>query len=145
MYTCYDDLRYEKITFNSTHNPNCLIGAITFEVYPITLTSSRIHAYIHNWKHFDLFDFYFSLHIFLFKQIIHGHVRERKEIPNDVKHLTFQFCYAEAHKYHWHYTFAMSKHTDVISWLVGNSDEMVFYAFLLGFSSPTRQKEWYEC
>ena len=26
----------------------------------------------------------------------------------------------------------MPKHTDVISWLAGNSDEMVIYAFLLG-------------
>ena len=51
-------------------------------------------------KHFDLFAFFFSLHIFHFKQIMHGHIRERKEILNDVKHLTFQFCYAEAHKCH---------------------------------------------
>ena len=27
----------------------------------------------------------------------------------------------------------------------GKSDEMVIYAFLLEFSSPSRQKEWYEC
>ena len=45
----------------------------------------------------------------------------------------------------WHSTFTMSRHTNVISWLVGNSDEMVIYAFLLGFSSSSRQKEWYEC
>ena len=45
----------------------------------------------------------------------------------------------------WHSTFAMSKHTDVISWLASNSGEMVIYAFLLGFSNPSRQKEWYEC
>ena len=32
----------------------------------------------------------------------------------------------------WHYTIAKLKHTDVISWLAGNSDEMVIYAFLLG-------------
>ena len=31
---------------------------------------------------------------------MHEHIRERKEIPNDVKHLTFQFRYAEAHKCH---------------------------------------------
>ena len=30
---------------------------------------------------------------------MHGNIRERKEIPNDVKLLTFQFCYAEAHKH----------------------------------------------
>ena len=31
---------------------------------------------------------------------MHGHIRDRKEIPNDVKLLTFQFCYDEAHKCH---------------------------------------------
>ena len=64
---------------------------------------------------FYLFSFQF-LCIFLFKQIMHGHIRKRKEIPNDGKLLTFQFCYIEAHKCHWHYTFAMSKHTGVILW-----------------------------
>ena len=44
----------------------------------------------------------------------------------------------------WHSTFAMLKHTDVISWLTGNSGEMVIYASLLGFFSHSRQKEWYE-
>ena len=29
---------------------------------------------------------------------MHGHIRDREEILNDGKHLTFQFCYAEAHK-----------------------------------------------
>ena len=71
---------------------------------------------------------------------MYGHIRERKEIPNDGKHLTFQFCYAEAHKFHWHCTLAMSKHTNVISWLAENSGEMVIYAFLLGFSSLSHQK-----
>ena len=85
------------------------------------------------------------MYIILFKQIMNGHIRERKEIPNDIKFLTFQFCYAKAHKCHWHCTFATPKHTDVISWLAGNSGEMVIYAFLLGFSSPSSQKEWYEC
>ena len=33
----------------------------------------------------------------------------------------------------WHSNFAMPKHIDVILWLVGNSGEMVVYAFLLGF------------
>ena len=37
----------------------------------------------------------------------------------------------------WHCTFAMPKHIDIISWLAGNSGEMVIYAFLLGFSSPS--------
>ena len=39
----------------------------------------------------------------------------------------------------------MPKHTDVILWLVGNSGEMIIYAFFLEFSSPSRQKERYEC
>ena len=76
---------------------------------------------------------------------MHGHIRERKEIPNDGKHLTFQFSYVEAHKCHWHCTFAMPKHTGVILWLAGNNGEMVIYIFLLGFSSPSNQKELYEC
>ena len=38
----------------------------------------------------------------------------------------------------------MLKYTYVISWLVGNSGEMVIYAFVLGFSSSSRQKKWYE-
>ena len=76
---------------------------------------------------------------------MHEHIRDKKEIPNYVKLLTFQFCYVEAHKCHRHCTFAMSKHTDAISWLASNSGEMVIYAFLLGFSSSSRQKEWYEC
>ena len=71
--TCYDDLRYEKITL--THTQSYL-------------------------KHFDLFAFYFSLHVFLFKQIMNEHIRDRKEIPNYVKLLTFRFYYAEAHKCH---------------------------------------------
>ena len=29
---------------------------------------------------------------------MHGHIRERKEIPNNVKLLTLHFCYAEAYK-----------------------------------------------
>ena len=44
----------------------------------------------------------------------------------------------------WHSIFAIPKHTNVISWLVDNSGEMVIYAFLLGFSSPSLQKEWHE-
>ena len=66
MFTCYVDLRYEKITLKS---------------------------YI---KHFDSFCFLFFFAYFSFKQTMHGHIRDRKEIPNDVKHLTFHFCYAEA-------------------------------------------------
>ena len=38
----------------------------------------------------------------------------------------------------------MPKHTDVISWLAGNSGKMVIYAFLLRFFSHSNQKEWYK-
>ena len=62
---------------------------------------------------------------------MHGHTREREEIPNYVKPQTSQFCYAESHRCY--------------SWLVGFSGEIVIYAFLLGFSSPSRQKELYAC
>ena len=31
---------------------------------------------------------------------MHGHIRERKEIPNDVKLLTSHFCYAKAYRCH---------------------------------------------
>ena len=67
---------------------------ITFEVHPI--------------KHFDLFAFIFFTYFSFNKHIIHGHIRERKEIPNDVKldialllyqsiqmSLTLHFCYAK--------------------------------------------------
>ena len=64
------------------------MGTITFEIHHITPTSPRIQACKQSYlKHFDAF--YFSLHIFICKQIMHGHIRERKEIPNNVKHLTF--------------------------------------------------------
>ena len=76
---------------------------------------------------------------------MHGHIRDRKEIPNDVKLLTLHFCYAEAYRCHWHCTFAMPKHTGVILWLAENNGEMVIYAFLLWFPSPSSQKKWYEC
>ena len=58
---------------------------------------------------------------------MHGHIRDRKEISNDVKLLAFPF--------------AMPNHTNVISRLAGNNGEMVIYTSLLGFSSPSRKKE----
>ena len=48
---------------------------------------------------FDLFAFHF-LCIFLFKKIIHGHIRDRKEIFIYVKQLILHFCYAEAYRCH---------------------------------------------
>ena len=50
---------------------------------------------------------------------MHGHIRERKEIPKYVKPQTSQFYYAEAHKCY--------------TWLAGFCDLMVIYAFLLEF------------
>ena len=76
------------------------MGTITFEVHPITLTSPRDTLATLFKSILILFAFDFSLHIFSFEHIMHGHIRERKEIPNYVKFLTFQFCYAEAHKCH---------------------------------------------
>ena len=48
---------------------------------------------------------------------MHGHIRERKKIPNNVKHLTFQF--------------AMPKHTNVID-----------IALLLCRSIPVSNYDW---
>ena len=62
---------------------------------------------------------------------MHGHIRERKEIPNDVKLLTLNFYYAEAYRCHF--------------MIDDNSGEMVIYAFLLGFPSPSCKKESYKC
>ena len=31
---------------------------------------------------------------------MHGHIRDRKEIPNDVKLFTLHFCYTEAYTCH---------------------------------------------
>ena len=31
---------------------------------------------------------------------MHDHIREKKEIPNDVKLLTLHFFYVEAYRYH---------------------------------------------
>ena len=75
------------------------MGTITFKVHPITPISPRIHACNHIESIFDLFAFYFIC-IFLFKQIMHGHIRDREEIPTDGKHLTLHFCYAEAYRCH---------------------------------------------
>ena len=98
------------------------MGTITFEVHPITPTSSRNMLLI-ILKAFWSFCFY-SLHIFLFEHSMHRHIRERERerererIPNYVC-LTSQFCYTKAHRYY--------------KWLAGFSGKMVIYAFLLGF------------
>ena len=76
----------------STHNHNYLMGTITFEVHHITLTSSRnILATIFK-SILILFFFSCSLHIFPFKHIMHGHIREIKETPNYVSQTSFSCC-----------------------------------------------------
>ena len=80
--------------------------------------------------HFDSFYFLFFFASFSFKQTMHGHIRDRKEKPNDVKHLTFHFYDAEVYKCHF---------------MIGGQQWWDDYAFLLGFSSHSRQNEWYEC
>ena len=82
------------------HNHNFLMGTTTFEVHPITPTSPKI-TFATIFKSILIlfsFFFWFSLHIlFLFEHIMHGHIREREEIPNYVS-LTSQFCYVEAYR-----------------------------------------------
>ena len=81
-----------------THNHNYLMMTITFKVHPIASTSqnTRLQSYI---KYFDSFYFLFFFAYFFFKQTVHGHIRDRKEILNDIKHLTFHLCYAEAYNF----------------------------------------------
>ena len=85
-----------------THNHNCLMGAITFEVHPITFTSPRNTLATIFKSILIIFSFISSLHIFLFKHIMHGHMRERERRKT-------QLCKLKLHN------FAMPKHTDVIS------------------------------
>ena len=111
-----------------THNHNCLMGTITFEVRSITLTSPRntlatIFKSILILFAFDFFaySFYFwAYHAWAYK-------RDREEIPNYVKPKTSQFCYDEAHRCY--------------TWLASFSGEVVIYAFLLRFFSPFCKKK----
>ena len=81
-----------------TNNHNCLIGTITFKVHLITPTSPKNMLATIFKSILILFAFWFSLHIlFLFEHIMHGHIREREEMPNYVS-LTSQFCYAKAYR-----------------------------------------------
>ena len=43
---------------------------------------------------------YFFFAYFSFKETMHGHIREKKEIFNDVKLLTLHFYYAEVYICH---------------------------------------------
>ena len=82
-----------------THNHNCLIGIVTFKVHHITLSSPR-NTLIIILKAFWFFFSFILFAYFLFKHIMHGHIRERNKIPNDVKLLTLHFYYAEAYRCH---------------------------------------------
>ena len=76
-----------------SHTINCLMGTITFEVYPITPTSPRNTLVTIFKSILILFTVFFSLHIFIFEHIMHGYIRERKEIPNYISlNLTILLC-----------------------------------------------------
>ena len=55
------------------------MGTITFEVHPITFTSPRDTLATLFKSILILFAFDFSLHIFSFEHIMHGHIKGRKE------------------------------------------------------------------
>ena len=133
-----NDIR-KSITF--AHNHNCLIGTIIFKVHHIILTSPRntLATILKAFWFFLLFMFFAYIYIYIiffsFEHIMHGYIGERKKIPNYVSQ-TSCFCYASATLhgfYEWH--------TNVL-WLTSFSSEMVIYASLLGFVSPSHQKKW---
>ena len=72
---------------------------ITFEVHSITPTFPRNTLTTIFKSIVILFAFIFFAY-FSLKQTMHVHIRDRKEIPNYVKHLTFHFRYVEAYKSH---------------------------------------------
>ena len=109
-----------------THNHNCLMGSITFEVHHITLTSPKNTLTTIFKSILILFAFIFFAY-FLFEHIMHGNIRERRNTQL-CKPKTSQFCYAGAYRCY--------------TWLASFSGEIVIYAFLLEFSSPSCQKEW---
>ena len=86
-----------------THNHNCLMGTITFEIHLITPTSPRNTLATIFLKHLIIFAFiffaYIYIYIFLFEHIMHEHIRERRNT---------QLCKPK------HHNFAMPKHIDVI-------------------------------
>ena len=81
-----------------THNHNCLMGTITFEIHLITLTSPR-NKLATILKAFWFFLLLFFFAYFSFKHSIHGHIKEKRNT---------QLCKPK------HHNFAMPKHTDVI-------------------------------
>ena len=116
-----------------THNYNCLMGTITFEVHSITPTSPRnMFATIFR-NILILFAFGFFAYSFSFWAYhAWAYKRDREEIPNYFKPKISQFCYDKAHRCY--------------TWLAGFSGEMIIYTFLLRFFSPSHKKrKWYEC
>ena len=81
-----------------THNHNFLMGTITFEVHPITLTSPRNMLAIIFKSILILFAFVFFAY-FSFEHSMHGHIREKRNT---------QLCKPK------HHNFPIPKHTDVI-------------------------------
>ena len=81
-----------------THNHNCLMGTITFEIHLITLTYPR-NKLATILKAFWFFLLLFFFAYFSFKHSMHGHIREKRNA---------QLCKPK------HHNFAMPKHTDVI-------------------------------
>ena len=76
------------------------MGTITFEVHLITPTSPRNTLATKFKSILVLFAFDFLCIFFSLEHIMHGHIRERKVIPDDVKLLTLHFCYAKVYKCH---------------------------------------------
>ena len=117
------------------------------ELHPITPTSPTKNVYNHL-KLFESFCFFFWFFFFFFlsiiKDIMHGHIGDRKEITLlrivcvciyiyiYFKYLVLSCC-ASATPYRVRLLWFANK----CSWLVCNNGEMVIYAFLLGFSILT--------
>ena len=81
-----------------TYNHNCLMGAITFEVHLITLTSPR-NTLATILEAFCFFLLLFLFTYYSFKHSMHGHIKEKRNT-----HL----CKLK------HPNFAVPKHIDVI-------------------------------
>ena len=80
-----------------THNHNCLMGTITFEVHHITLTSP-INTLATILKAFWFFLIFMFFAYFTFKHILHGHIREKIKYPI-MQAWTSLFCCASATPY----------------------------------------------
>ena len=71
------------------------MGTITFEAYHIAPTSPRNTLTTIYKSIWFFFCFSFSLHVFLLSikmHIMHGHIRERKEMPIYVSQTSYSYC-----------------------------------------------------